>query len=101
MVWTPTAHAMRGDEVPALVLRELDDGRRVMLVYSSAEAFAQGCGTAQPYVTVVAGAIQALQHAAGADDVLWDAILHPAMHQRGEYTDDGVRVGDQDSTEGK
>lgn len=87
-VWTPTAHAMRGQELPPFALRELEDGSLAMLVYTSPEAFADGCGTEQPYLALAAEGIQAFQHALGANVVLWDAVLDPALHQQGEYLSD-------------
>lgn len=98
MLWIPTAHAMRGEEIPPLALRELEDGQLVMLAYSSEEAFVEGCGAQQPYVTVMTEAIQAFQHAAGADGVLWDAVLHPMLRQRGEVADDGHPLNDEEGT---
>lgn len=97
MVWMPTAHAMRGEDIPPFVLRELDDGRLVMLAYTTQEAFVEGCGTQQPYVTVLTGAVQAFQHAVEADEVLWDAILHPVLRQRGERDGDGhpINAGEE------
>jgi hypothetical protein len=98
VLWIPTAQAMRGEEIPPLALRELEDGQLVMLAYSSEQAFVEGCGAEQPYVTVVAGAIQAFQYAAGAEGVLWDAVLHPMLRQRGELTDDGHPLDTEEGT---
>lgn len=90
VVWTPTLAPMRGEESPEFVLRELEDGRLAMLVYSSPEEFAAGCGTRQPYVSIVAGAVQHFQQALGADVVLWDPVLDPALRQDGEPDAEGA-----------
>lgn len=85
VLWVPTAHAMRGEEVPPLALRATDDDRPAMLVFTSEESFARGCGDGQPYISIVAEAVHELQAAVGADELLWDPVLDPALWQQGEH----------------
>ncbi|RZS36979.1 type III secretion system (T3SS) SseB-like protein [Herbihabitans rhizosphaerae] len=83
-LFTPTATAVAGDDV-TLVLRELEDGRRAMLVYTSLEKLVAGCGDEQPWMAFRAEALHTLQHTAGASDVYWDALLDPAVRQYGSF----------------
>lgn len=84
VLWTPTAAPLREGQELTLVLRELADGQRVMLVFTSFDALLAGCGPKQPYVSFRSEGLQEFQAAAEADVVLWDAVLAPAVHQQGD-----------------
>ncbi|WP_169515725.1 SAV_915 family protein [Amycolatopsis nigrescens] len=87
-LFTPTARAVTEDDM-TLVLRELEDGGRAMLVYSSLDLLAAGCGEQQPWMGFRAHALHDLQHAAGASVVLWDPLVDPVVRQYGEYDEEG------------
>lgn len=90
VLWTPTAAPLREGQELLLVLRALEDGQRAMLVFTSYEALVAGCGEDQPFVSFRAEGVQAFQEQAGADVVLWDAVLAPEVRQEGEYATGGA-----------
>ncbi|WP_092531534.1 SAV_915 family protein [Amycolatopsis arida] len=89
VLYTPTAAPLRGAEA-ALVLRELADGRRAMLVFTSLDRLVDGCGDEQPWLALRAEAIEEFRYLAQADTVLWDALIDPADRQYGEPDDSEV-----------
>ncbi|WP_158885019.1 SAV_915 family protein [Amycolatopsis anabasis] len=84
VLYLPTAAPVTGDEV-AFVLRDLDDGSRALLVYSSLERLVEGCGDEQPWLSIRAETLSEFQYLAEADVVLWDPVLAPAIRQYGNY----------------
>lgn len=85
VVWTPTASSWRDGENLRLMLRLLDQDERVLLVFSSLERLAEGCGLDQPYVRVRTEGLEQLRYQTGADRILWDAVLAAEIRQTGEY----------------
>lgn len=82
VVHTPTESVWDGGEQPpALVLRELEDGSVAMLVYTSPEAMAAGCGGGQPYLSVRSEGLAEFRYWLGIDQMLWDAVLAPELRQ--------------------
>lgn len=90
VLWTPTAAPLRDGEELTLVLRELGDGQRAMLVFTSFDTLVTGCGTNQPYVSFRSEGLQEFQAAAEADVVLWDAVLAPSTQQQGNLSAGGA-----------
>ncbi|WP_317493934.1 SAV_915 family protein [Haloechinothrix sp. LS1_15] len=86
VVYTPTATVWDGgEEPPALVLRQMDDGEVAMLVYTSLEALAAGCGQGQPYVSIRSEGLPEFQYWLGLDRLIWDAVLAPELRQHGDW----------------
>ena len=88
-LFTPTARPVTEGDI-TLVLRDLEDGGRAMLVYSSLDLLTAGCGEDQPWMGFRARALHDLQHAAGASVVLWDALLPSNVRQNGNYYEEGL-----------
>ncbi|MDV6013455.1 SAV_915 family protein [Haloechinothrix sp. LS1_15] len=88
VVWTPTATAWDEGDNLRLVLRQLDTAEQALLVFTSLEKLAEGCGLEQPYVSIRTEWLEQLRYTAGADRILWDAVLAPEIRQYGEYRRD-------------
>lgn len=84
VVYTPTATSLRGDEV-TLVLRELEDDTTAMLAFTSLELLVRGCGETQPWLGIRPEAVEAFKELAGADKVVWDAVIATGVRQNGDY----------------
>jgi len=84
VLYIPTAAPMRGDDV-TFALRRLADGRHAMLVFTSLDRLVEGCGDAQPWVSIRAEAVREFQYVADADTVIWDPVLDPLIRQHGEH----------------
>lgn len=84
VLYLPTATPARGEEL-AFVLRDLEDGRRALLVYSSLERLVAGCGDEQPWISIRAEALPEFESLAEPDVLLWDAVLAPEIRQYGSY----------------
>ncbi|MGH3468466.1 MAG: SAV_915 family protein [Thermocrispum sp.] len=80
VLWLPTACEWHGgEEGPGLELREVADGDLALLAFTSLKALELGCGSGQPYITVLPQAIDEILYAVDADLVLWDAVLDPSI----------------------
>lgn len=84
VLYLPTAAQTNGEEV-AFVLRELEDGRRALLVFTSLERLVEGCGDEQPWVSIRAEALPEFEGLTEPDVLLWDAVLAPEIRQYGSY----------------
>lgn len=58
-----------------LELRTTDEGHTVLVVFSSLEAMAEGCGANQAWCSVRVDELDYLRAEAGADMTLWDVVL--------------------------
>ncbi len=81
LVYLPSERAQRGDAEVTVEFRRIDDGRLVVLAYTSLDALVDGCGDRQPWVSLPAESIGEIVQASGADEVLWNQAL-PAEQRR-------------------
>ena len=84
VLYLPTASQSQGEEL-AFVLRELEDGQRALLVFTSLERLVEGCGDEQPWVSIRAESLPEFEALAEPDVLLWDAVLAPEIRQYGSY----------------
>ncbi|WP_083666695.1 SAV_915 family protein [Saccharomonospora sp. CUA-673] len=74
-VFLPSERVQYGDEEATVELRRLEDGRLVVLAYTSLESLVEGCGEGQPWLSVRSDYLQQIVVDSGATEVLWNAVL--------------------------
>jgi hypothetical protein len=67
LVFIPTQRVRGGDGQAQLQLREMVDGRKAVLIYTSLELLVTGCGRQQDWIAAPVEALERLQSIAGFD----------------------------------
>lgn len=67
LVFIPTQRVGGGDEQAQLQLREMVDGRKAVLIYTSLELLVTGCGRQQNWIAAPVEELERLQPIAGFD----------------------------------
>lgn len=80
-VYLPSERVHHGDEEATVELRRLEDGRLVVLAYTSLESLVEGCGERQPWLSVRSDYLQQIVADSGATEVLWNAVLPDDQRQ--------------------
>ena len=80
-VYLPSERVHHGDEEATVELRRLEDGRLVVLAYTSLESLVEGCGERQPWLSVRSDYLQQIVTDSGATEVLWNAVLPDDQRQ--------------------
>lgn len=88
-VYVPLEKRMlEGDQDVTISMRQLEDGRLAVLVYTSLDALIAACGNLQPWASIPSDSLDEIQVRSGADMILWDEML-PA-DQRSDATPEGT-----------
>ncbi|TKG73194.1 MULTISPECIES: SAV_915 family protein [Prauserella] len=81
LVYLPSERVRQGDAEATVELRRLEDGRLVVLAYTSVEALVEGCGERQPWLSVRSEYLEQIVSGSGATEVLWNAVLPDEQRQ--------------------
>lgn len=81
VVYLPSERVQRGDQEATVELRRLEDGRLVVLAYTSLEALVEGCGERQPWLSVRSPYLEQIVADSWASEVLWNAVLPDDQRQ--------------------
>lgn len=84
-VFVPSARVRPGDAELSLELRTLADGRTALLAYSTLDRLVDGCGPAQPWVSIRADRLGELRE--HFDVVLVDAELPEGLRAQPDDTE--------------
>ncbi|MEB3371931.1 SAV_915 family protein [Saccharopolyspora mangrovi] len=77
-VYLPLEKPLTSSDADATIsMRELEDGRVAILVYTSLESLVVHCGDLQPWASVLPDQLGDIQARSGADMVAWDEPLPP------------------------
>ncbi|WP_146239985.1 SAV_915 family protein [Prauserella flavalba] len=80
-VYLPSERVQQGDAEATVELRRLEDGRLVVLAYTSLQALVEGCGERQPWLSVRGEYLEQIVTGSGAAEVLWNAVLPDEQRQ--------------------
>lgn len=75
LVYVPCERVLRGDTEVTVELRRLEDGRTVVVAFTSLESLVENCGDLQPWASLPSDKVQEIQEHSGAEVVLWDVAL--------------------------
>ncbi len=81
LIYLPSARVRQGDDEATVELRRLEDGRLVVLAYTSLEALVEGCGERQPWLSVRSEYLEQIVSGSGATEVLRNAMLPDEQRQ--------------------
>jgi hypothetical protein len=81
LAFLPSERVHRGDMEAAVEFRRTEDGRLVVLAYTSVRALVEACGEKQPWVATPSAHLEQICTESGADAVLWNIAL-PAEQRR-------------------
>lgn len=81
LAYVPSERVLEGDTDVTVRMLRLEDGRTVILAFTSLDGLVGGMGTLQPWVALTADRVAEMQSASGADEVLWDPEVPAELRQ--------------------